>query len=184
MMPYPMSEVTCIFFERELKIRRSLRRYVNGDGPHGLCEAMVPLDEILWTPPVIDVFELPHSDPRWPTACVTCGKLFVEADIWQVFSDWLYRHHESGQLATIKEMPIGAIYRAHWYEDMPRWTGPDGHSLMCRLPDGHDWAMDAPSRGGGAGWTRTGVPPKITASPSIMSDKYHGYLVDGVLRSC
>src|SRR5690349_19716063 len=52
--------------------------------------------------------------------------------------------------------------------------------LVLRLPDGTDWLIDGLSTNGG-GWIVTGEPPNITASPSIQSPGYHGYLQNGVL---
>jgi len=185
-----MSEVTCLYFERELKIRRSLRRYVShdqrGDCPcGGYCQASVLLDELHWTSDTIEVFDhIPHDDIRWPKTCEACGREFINEDTWQIFCDWLYRHPETGDLLSIRQLPIGAIWRAHWHEDHQRWTGPDGHSLVCRLPDGGDWLIDGPSQQHEKGWTRTGAPPKITVSPSILTDHYHGHLIEGVLKSC
>lgn len=185
-----MSEVTCIFFERELKIRRSLRRYVSadnrGDCPRGgYCQALTLLDEIAWTSDIIEAFDhVPHDDIRWPKACALCGRPFEDIDQWQVFCDWLFRHPETGQLLSIPELPVGALWRAHWHEDSPRYVGPDGYALMCRLPNHHDWLIDGPSQQSDKGWTRTGSLPKISVSPSILADDYHGHLIDGVLRAC
>jgi hypothetical protein len=184
-----MSEIACLFFERELMIRRSLRRYTPSEKKEcargGYCNAKAPLDDLPWTPSIIEAFDpIDHGDPRWPKACEACGHIFEEEDAWQIFSDWLFKHPETGRLLTTAELPIGAIYRAHWFEDRANWVGPDGLSLMCRLPpEGHDWMIDGSSKNGGR-WSRTGVPPKISVSPSILTDSYHGYLTDGVLRSC
>lgn len=40
--------------------------------------------------------------------------------------------------------------------------------------------VNAPEPSGGH-WTRTGTPPTITASPSILTPRYHGFLQGGVL---
>jgi hypothetical protein len=72
------------------------------------------------------------------------------------------------------------MWDAWW---MPSPKGPDGRYLVVRLPGNHEWAIDGPSsqhREPGA-WTRTGTPPRITASPSILAGDYHGWLRDGVL---
>jgi hypothetical protein len=83
---------------------------------------------------------------------------------------------------TLREAPAGAMWDAHWFEDT--WSGPDGRSLMVKLPFGHEWLIDGPSSSGGR-WSRTGEPPKITVTPSILvkSERgdYHGWLRDGVL---
>lgn len=60
--------------------------------------------------------------------------------------------------------------------------------LVMHLPDGSDWVVDGIARNmNGHGWTVTGEPPLLTASPSIGkynsdgSFSYHGWLRDGVL---
>jgi hypothetical protein len=60
------------------------------------------------------------------------------------------------------------------------WRGPDGRCLVLKTPAG-DWVIDGPASGGGR-WERTGVPPLITARPSILiPGQYHGWLTAGVL---
>jgi hypothetical protein len=86
----------------------------------------------------------------------------------------------------IPPAPVGAMW------DSPRWhdceafhKGDDGMVLTVRTPGG-DWTIDAPSSKGGY-WSRSGVAPRITASPSILiqTDKtYHGWLRDGWLEEC
>ena len=69
-------------------------------------------------------------------------------------------------------------YRRDWYGKRP--------PLFVITPDG-PWCVDAVSTDGGGkntnhGWTVTGKPPLITATPSInMVGKYHGWLTDGIL---
>jgi len=59
--------------------------------------------------------------------------------------------------------------------------GSDGLSLVVRLPGGDGWPIDFLSSDGGH-WTRTGVPPRITTSPSVnMKGVYHGWIRDGVI---
>ena len=182
-----MSEVACFFCERVPRIRRYLRRFVMGDSqcpshPSRGCHNKVFLDDIDYPDAVIRVFEHPRDDPRWPKQCV-CGHTFQASDYWQVFSDWLFKRVDTGEVLTTEAMPPGAIYRAHWHEDFSDWRGPDSFSLICRLPNGLDWFIDGPANNG-PGWDRTGVVPRLTCSPSILAGDYHGYLTDGVLRSC
>lgn len=87
---------------------------------------------------------------------------------------WPYRHGQG--------MPAGTMIRTWWLE--PNHVGPDGMSIGVVLPapSGMMFPMDYPSSDGG--WTRTGVPPKITLSPSINHvDVWHGWLRDGVLTA-
>jgi hypothetical protein len=127
----------------------------------------------------------PHSDPRWPLKCDKCDYFFVEEDHWQVFQNRLYRRGDTGELCTLRDAPPGAMYDAVWYpESFGR--GPDGKALVvCLPPNGGDdwWHIDGPSSNG-TGWTRTGVPPLVTANPSILTDRYHGFLRNGWLESC
>jgi hypothetical protein len=82
------------------------------------------------------------------------------------------------------------MWDAHWMPDV--YKGHDGMALCVRLPNLHDWLIDGPSYDGrdrGPGWTRTGIPPRVTARPSIFSNQgapypWHGFLTDGVLEEC
>lgn len=133
-----------------------------------------------------------RGDPRWPTRCA-CGREFDQVDFgrgfggggdaWQVLTHALYRRVDGGAGEwPVRDLPPGAMFDAQW---LP-WKGPDGLSLSVSLPpdepDGHNhvWHVDGPSSSGGH-WTRTGTPPNITASPSILTGKYHGFLQGGVL---
>jgi len=138
----------------------------------------------------------PHDDPRWPTSCDACGVVFTDDDEWQV------RHEQIFVVTTTvpgclivpgsryvlrfqappdgtPAAPPGAMWDAPW---LSFWRGSDGRSLTVRLPDGRDWSIDGPSsRTGDPGWTRSGTPPMITAQPSILTERYHGFLQAGVL---
>jgi len=69
-------------------------------------------------------------------------------------------------------------YRRDWYGKRP--------PLFVVTPAG-PWCVDAVSTDGngnntGHGWTITGIPPNITATPSInFPGNYHGYLTNGFL---
>ncbi len=65
-------------------------------------------------------------------------------------------------------------YGRDWYRKRP--------PICVRLPDGKDWVVDSRSTGGG-GWVITGEVPNITASPSILTETYHGFLHNGVLSN-
>ncbi|MDE2102990.1 MAG: hypothetical protein KGL39_37445 [Patescibacteria group bacterium] len=98
-----------------------------------------------------------------------------------------YRRKDTGEI-IVGTQP-GAIF---FYDEImgsdhpPRNVGPDGRALIVVLPNNDWWWIDAPAtRPPGNKWTRTGTPPKVTATPSIDMggpDPWHGYLTDGVLR--
>lgn len=54
--------------------------------------------------------------------------------------------------------------------------------LLVILPCGHGWNVDARASGGDRGWTVTGEPPDLTATPSIdCVGCFHGWLRNGVI---
>lgn len=119
------------------------------------------------------------DDPRWPTHCA-CGYEFLEEDRWQVMQEVIYRA-EDGREWEQRILPIGAMLDAWW--DFRATPGPDGRRLGVILPPGGDvniWCIDGPSSSGG-GWMRSGEVPNVTAAPSILTSKYHGFLQNGVL---
>lgn len=61
--------------------------------------------------------------------------------------------------------------------------------VVVKLPGGTEWCVDQlayDARRGyhGEGWAVTGDPPALTASPSIQTGNWHGWLQDGVLKPC
>lgn len=126
--------------------------------------------------------EPPHDDPRWPTKCDDCDYVFRPEDNWQVFREVIYVRKDTGAFMTLRDCPPGAMWDADYYPE----KGPDGLALCVSLPPegGLDyWFIDGPAKGGGK-WTRTGTPPNITASPSILTPRYHGFLRGGWLEEC
>lgn len=94
---------------------------------------------------------------------------------------------ESGE--EIPQAPVGAMWDCDWYRGAKHENGtqydrnPDGLILAVRTPGG-DWVIDGPSfsdRKETGMWTRSGTAPNITATPSILMPKYHGWLRDGYL---
>lgn len=127
--------------------------------------------------------DIPHEDPRWPKVCHVCGTPFKDTDHWQHNVTRLFSGAPDGKLYTLRNCPPGAMYDANWG---PMDLGPDGIRLAVALPpEGGDdyWLVDGPSKGGGR-WTRTGTVPNITASPSILTPRYHGFLRGGYLEEC
>lgn len=189
------SRYQCFLLEPTNQTERSLRRY-QGDlkcpGIYGYHNASVPFGigrcheesgegRKVWK--WDDESEDPvHEDLRWPTKCDNCEYLFQPADEWQVSREVLYVRKDTGVTMTLRNCPPGAMWDADWYPD----KGPDGRALCVALPPdgGFDyWFIDGPSKGGGK-WTRTGEPPNITATPSILSTRYHGWLRNGHLEEC
>lgn len=173
---------TCFLVTPTARAQSRLRRYAKGScAVHGdYHNAAVVIGETVYEGPDdsagYGADRYPHDDPRWPTACA-CGYRFADDDPWQYNQDRIYRTSD-GQLSTIDDLPPGAMYDAPWFADF--WHGDDGRCLVVVLPDKTPWVIDGPATNG-AGWTRSGEPPGITARPSIASPNYHGWLNDGVL---
>lgn len=133
----------CYLVEFTGQNRFSLRRYRSGQGP---CVGGAMSYHNAESEPIADGEHEPamppRDDPRWPSQCA-CGYVFEPSDPYQVFGDRLVRRADTGEVITMRSAPPGAIYNADWNTDVPEWTGPDGRSLHCRLPNGHDWAIDS-----------------------------------------
>jgi len=175
----------CFVIEPTGQDRRMLRRYARTDGGCALGNyhhAEVQIDDAPADgAPIGDTW--PHDDPRWPTHCA-CGYAFATTDHWQLFLDTLYRAPD-GTICTLRDAPIGAMWRATWFEEAPAWVGPDGQCWVVMLPPGglgNEWVIDGASASGGH-WQRTGTAPRFTATPSILTPRYHGFLQDGVLTA-
>lgn len=194
-----MPTIDCFVIEQTSRYRRFLRRYTygaqracpatsDGSGGHDAWRPWSDADAID-TPDGYHVVPEddapPHGDARWPATCDRCGEAFKPDDTWQVFGDRIYRMPD-GSETTLRTAPPGAMWRATWMErNDSSWVGPDGQSWALMTPAG-EWLIDGPSTNGGR-WTRTGTPPKLTATPSIGKQlvngawQYHGWLRDGQL---
>jgi len=82
----------------------------------------------------------PHDDPRWPKQC-GCGYLFKDTDEWQLNIHKLFQRSDNGELTTLHNATVGAMWFADWMENS-EYTGPDGRTLVVRLPHNHDWIVD------------------------------------------
>lgn len=139
----------------------------------------------------------PLTDPRWPAAC-TCGYRFKDDDHRQIFTNHLFRRSDNGQLETLHEAGVGAMWFAPWFSDHPAYRGPDGKTLIVRLPHNHDWIVDGrasnctmPKDNEHKCWIRHGAPPDVTVDKrgktcaagagSIQTGKWHGFLRNGHL---
>lgn len=107
---------------------------------------------------------------------------------------------------SLAQVPVGAMWYADWYLGLEHepFKGPDGHCLVVKLPNGHEWVIDGPCsnctdredylRGGHKCWVRHGTAPRITVDKlgktcdagggSIQSGSFHGFLRNGELVSC
>jgi hypothetical protein len=120
------------------------------------------------------------SDARWPVKCDYCEHAFGPDATRHVHSDPVYQA-AGGRCWPMRELPIGAMLDAWWRRHDGQNVGEDGISLHVKLPPGgpYDWwTVDAPASDGGR-WTRTGTVPLVSASPSINSSDYHGWLGTG-----
>lgn len=182
-----MSSIPCFLLTPTGRDARWLRRYRAGAindcplGPKCYHDAAVRVEddeEKEWH------CDWPHDDPRWPQRCA-CGYEFQEADNWQLFPLTIYRTPD-GREVTLHETPPPGIETAPpgsmWFSD---WCpGPKKHEgpFLWVMTPGGAWCVDGASSSGGPGWTRTGEPPNVTATPSIhVVGRYHGWLRDGAL---
>lgn len=152
--------------------------------------AVIRRDNGIYDPSDPGAMDVPHDDPRWPGAC-ECGYRFAKEDNYSTGCRVIYRSAETGEECLLQEAPVGAMWYADWlkiseeqvYEQPGHFIGPDGHCLVVQLPGEWEWCVDGPASGGG-GWTRTGTPPEVTASPSVWANAphgWHGWLRDGYL---
>lgn len=184
----------CFMLEDLGSTRYYLRRYVGSDkakcpsrlGYHNAMSGAIadvpddPASGCCGTrPPEVD-----RADPRWPARC-ECGYAFTEADTWQVFPSGLYRRQDTGEIVTWDTAAPGAVRDARWWKE---------GAWMVKLPDGGDFmtmqgaancaCKTRPFDPAHHCWTVTGTPPNLTASPSIDTGTWHGWLRNGVLTSC
>ena len=140
------------------------------------------------------------------TKCDHCDYEFSHRrDPFQVTQDLIYTRLDTGEMVTLRDAPVGAMWYCDWMcsEGSNRWRGPDGHSLCVRIPgDGghYDWMVDGrcnnctmPGDDVHRCWVRTGEPPNITVGKgskgqscaagagSIQVPGWHGFLRNGML---
>ncbi len=202
-------KVKCVVFVDNKTERVGLRRYAPSaegkcehPGNHGIHNEIVMVGVRASTfskDGYRETVEWDQDDPRWPVACA-CG-FDLTPKTKQTFIKAEYRNSETGELATLEEMPAGGMYNAWWMADMQEWRGSDGQSLHVKLPNGIVWCVDAranncdkPTDNEHKCWVRHGVAPNITADKngltcnagagSISAGSYHGFLTDGYLVKC
>ncbi len=204
------SRIKCTFWTETKKSIYFLRRYnsslevCSGKSYHNaMSEVIAETDDLLNEDLVKcnNAPPKPHADdPRWPTKCEHCDYVFKSEDYYQVFGEPLYKSEETGEIKSRYDLPAGAMWYADWYMNF-HGPGPDGHCLVVKLPDGHEWCVDSEAnnctRKGDKThkcWIREGVPPNVTAGKSgntcsagagsIASARYHGFLRNGYLEEC
>lgn len=140
-------------------------------------------------------WRLQDDDPRVPSVCA-CGHTFGPHTSSASKGRWYRDPRDGSTWRHLGESPAGAMWFAPYLLDA-RWSlspeylrDHDGKRspLVVKLPDGGSWCVDEQARWDGKlqgrGWTVTGAPPRLTASPSIQTLRYHGFLRDGRLESC
>lgn len=187
-----MPPVQCFLLEPTVKFKRNLRRFTFSGKSPVPCESKYGHDATAYTQDVVELPRCvwagtgcePHSrdDERWPKTCARCGYVFLEEDEWQHNLERVWRRVDTGEEMTTREAPAGALWL--FDKEIAFRVGPDGRELHVKLPDGTDWNVDMIACNSDKPWDRTGVPPVVTARPSILTNGYHGYLTDGVLTEC
>jgi hypothetical protein len=130
----------------------------------------------------------------------------VRCFIVEVDADRVWKRLDTGEeFFSLAGVPAGAMWYADWmlgYEQTrTAFAGPDGRCLVVKLPNGHDWMIDAicsnctdregALKGDHKCWVRHGTAPNITVDKngktcgagggSILSGTYHGFLRNGEL---
>ncbi|KQV66654.1 hypothetical protein [Caulobacter sp. Root343] len=145
------------------------------------------------------------GDERWPTAC-GCGHVFGSGANRSVHHQRLVRRTDTGEaFEGYQALPVGAVWNAFWMVEGRRgdWVGPDGRSLVCRLPDGSVWMIDSrasnctmPDDDVHKCWVRHGRPEDgdlhvdkaghtcAAGAGSIATPTWHGFLHHGQLTVC
>ena len=188
-------DIECFMLTSTNRCRRWLRCYESAPCPlmpgehsyHNACVLGEDCDLVRFDDSTITAIEFPSNDPRWPTKCA-CGYVFTGKKSRQTFFLEIYLTPDGKECTTHPQPPSGiqvAPAGAMWFSDCFSWKGPDGHTLTVMTPGG-EWCIDGPASGSSSRpWTRTGIPPKVTVSPSIhIVGKYHGWLRDGMLSDC
>jgi hypothetical protein len=220
-----MSEIKCFLLQPLGRDRLWFRRYEAGPcgdgGEHSYHNAKILLGD--YDAPEANLLrrDPPFGHERWPDRCEKCGHAFSDKAARQLFPSPLYMR-ASGEIMTLQEAPVGAMWHAPWYEGIPSLVGPDGKALIVRVPENHDWQVDgrasncdSPCKNCGVAykdhnkaklcqkyedanphkcWIRHGEAPLITVDKrgntcnagagSIMTDEWHGFLTNGVLKPC
>lgn len=198
--------IKCFWIEPTNTQKLFLRRYISGSlcsvhSYHDMRNYIGTIPEVRDEAGYIKVPDVPsidHTDSRWPVVC-DCGYEFKEAGEWQLFNESIYKRIDTGEEFTLRDAPVGAIWNAFWMGDWQ--NGPDGRSLVAKLPGRYDWMIDGsasnctkPEDKVHRCWVRHGEPPNLTVDKngntcnagggSIVVPGWHGFLINGELTQC
>lgn len=199
--------IKCFWLEPTDRQQLYLRRYNENlpcSGSMSYHDAMVPIEqsrEVMsedrrhWVDDGRTAKDF-AGDPRWPKRC-TCGYEFTETDERQLFSSHIYHRADTGEEMTLRDAPEGAMWDAWWLHDWAEMCGPDGRSIICKVPVNHEWQIDGPCSNCTRKnephkcWVRHGDPPNLTVDKngdtcsagagSILTPQWHGFLRNGEL---
>lgn len=161
-----MDPIRVFWLETTDAFHTELRQYSAADGCPGNAfggrfhEARATLDAATFTEPPISYSASVDDDESWKSERITrahkqwprfcaCGYEFQQADNWQVNYHQVYEVIHGpwdGDRYLLRDAPPGACWDAHWYRNgntLDRDTGPDGLSVVVRLPTGFDWLIDS-----------------------------------------
>ena len=95
--------------------------------------------------------------------------------------DTWYAHYYKEPWAGTPEQ-VGKVTEGRFFGDRYLREDYDKRDPICiKLPDGHIWCIDQKASNGIEGWAVSGEVPNLTARPSILTERYHGWLTDWVL---
>lgn len=156
---------------------------------------------------IVDVTEdflLEDARSMLPLRCA-CGYLFEKENssvsVWLSHHKHMYTNPRTGKSGVnVHDVATsGAMWYCPWLvEDTEKESrsssmlsdnyllnvGNKRAPICVRLPNGSDWVVDAKASNaidGSSGWSVTGDPPNLTATPSIDAGSYHSWLTDGIL---
>lgn len=176
-----MSDIRCFLLTKTDQAEVSLRRYVYSSQAKcdascmGYHNASVVIGRRQVLPDDSHGDNHTRDDPRWPTHCA-CGYAFQPHDEWQCNPHVLYRRGDTGELVTIRNAPVGALWFAGYFTGTDH-CAVDGRALMVRLPGGHDWNVDGRARNCDSPCARCNRP--YNAHASSRCDEAMGFQPDG-----
>lgn len=132
-----------------------------------------------------------------------CGYVFTEGDHRATESSLVYRRTDTGEILTLSEAPIGAMWDCTWFSGTPyHRPGADGVHLCVRTPGG-TWEVDGrasnctrPDDDAHRCWVRHGDVRAgeihvdkngdtcSAGAGSILQGGYHGFLHNSHLVQC
>ena len=194
--------IKCFYVEATTLSRRWLRRLswmASKEDPNHYHDARIYHSDVEETDAIVTLWNSRNDVPAewkdcaWPIEC-ECGYVFTENDPYQVFKRQLYKRIDNGELMTLEDAPVGAMWNSQWPEGWKGYTaGEDGIILTVKTPGG-EWVVDGPESGKQVvGWRREGVAASVEPTVTVMSsivigvitgsqNQYHGWLRNGYLE--